>query len=246
MEDIRKAYKGIKFLKVDKQFLGAQLRRTSSKALSINGNLTFVSKTPKSIRSAKNRQNKISKSIVKSSENSIAKSVVKSSENSIAKSSIKNTGISVATKSLFKNAHNDDHYINFKKRKSKKKDSKFKEIEILKQLIEIKKEEENIIHENPNINIKEKSNKLINKSLSSKNLEQLKNKIISFKSIIMNNINNEDKTNKENNINNNEENKIIKNNDNNKCENNIVIYKSENTVKKDNLKKKIKKFFCCL
>ena len=183
---------------------------------------------------------------MKSSENSIAKSVVKSSENSIAKSSIKNTGISVATKSLFKNACNDDHYINFKKRKSKKKDGEFKEIEILKQLVEIKKEEENIIHENPNINIKEESNKLINKSLSSKNLEQLKNKIISFKSIIMNNINNEDKTNKENNINNNEENKIIKNNDNNKCENNIVIYKSENTVKKDVLKKKIKKFFCRL
>ena len=152
---------------------------------------------------------------------------------------------SVVTKSLFLNTFNDNHSINFKKRKSKKKCSKFKEIEILKQLIEIKKEEEKIIHENPNIDIKAQSNKLINKSLSSKNLEQLKNKIISFKSIIINNINNEGKkTNKENN--NNVDNKYIKNNESNNCENNIMVYKSENTVKKDNAKTKIKKFFCCL
>ena len=245
MEDIRKAYKGIKFLKVDQQFLGAQLRKTSSKALSFNENLPYVNKTPKSVRTAKNRNNIISKSVLKSSENSIAKSLVKSSKNSVAKSSIKNTGISVVTKSLFLNTFNDNHSINFKKRKSKKKCSKFKEIEILKQLIEIKKEEEKIIHENPNIDIKAQSNKLINKSLSSKNLEQLKNKIISFKSIIINNINNEGKkTNKENN--NNVDNKYIKNNENNNCENNIMEYKFENTVKKDNAKTKIKKFFCCL
>ena len=102
----------------------------------------------------KNRNNIISKSVLKSSENSIAKSLVKSSKNSVAKSSIKNTGISVVTKSLFLNTFNDNHSINFNKRKSKKKCSKFKEIEILKQLIEIKKEEEKIIHENPNIDIK--------------------------------------------------------------------------------------------
>ena len=76
-------------------------------------------------------------------------------------------------------------------------------------------------------------------------MEQLKNKIISFKSIIINNINNEGKkTNKENN--NNVDNKYIKNNESNNCENNIMVYKSENTVKKDNAKTKIKKLFCCL
>ena len=42
------------------------------------------------------------------------------------------------------------------------------------------------------------------------------------------------------------DNKYIKNNESNNCENNIMVYKSENTVKKDNAKTKIKKFFCCL
>ena len=173
MEDRRKIYKGIKFLNVGQQFLGAQLRKTSSEALSINGSLPYVNKNSNSVRSSDN--------------NSIAKSVVKSSGQSISKSLIKNT-------------FNDNRSINICKKtkpKSKKKNSRFTELEILKQLIEIKKEEENIIKENPNINVK--ARKLINNSLSSKNLNQLKNKIISFKSIIINNINNaENKTSKDN------------------------------------------------
>ena len=77
-----------------------------------------------------------------------------------------------------------------------------KKIVIIKWIIKkIKKEEESLTKKNPNINIKSRSNKLINQSLSSKNLEQLKNKIISFKSIIINNINNAEKTDKDNNKN---------------------------------------------
>ena len=115
-------------------------------------------------------------------------------------------------------------------------------MEILKQLIEIKKEEENIIKENPNINVK--ARKLINNSLSSKNLNQLKNKIISFKSIIINNINNaENKTSKDNN-NTNKDNKNEKNNKKNKCSNNVIVYKTENSEK--NEQKKKRKIFCCL
>lgn len=220
MEDRRKTYKGIKFLNVGQQFLGAQLRKTSSEALSINGSLPYVNKNSNSVRSSYN--------------NSIAKSVVKSSGQSISKSLIKNT-------------FNDNRSINICKKtkpKSKKKNSRFPELEILKQLIEIKKEEENIIKENPNINVKARSSKLINNSLSSKNLNQLKNKIISFKSIIINNINNaENKTSKDNN-NTNKDNKNEKNNKKNKCSNNVIVYKTENSEK--NEQKKKRKIFCCL
>ena len=81
--------------------------------------------------------------------------------------------------------------INTKKSQEKSnKKSENNDIEVLKKLIEIKKEEERLSKENPNINIKLKTDKLIKKSLSSKNLKDLKNKIISFKSIIINNINN--------------------------------------------------------
>ena len=216
MEDRRKTYKGIKFLNVGQQFLGAQLRKTSSEALSINGSLPYVNKNSNSVRSSDN--------------NNIAKSVVKSSGQSISKSLIKNT-------------FNDNRSINICKKtkpKSKKINSRFTELEILKQLIEIKKEEENIIKENPNINVK--ARKLINNSLSSKNLNQLKNKIISFKSIIINNINNaENKTSKDNNNNTNKDNKKEKNN---KCSNNVIVYKTENSEK--NEQKKKKKIFCCL
>ena len=215
MEDIRKAYKGIKFLKVDNQFLGAQLRKSSSKALSINGNMPFVNKNFSSIRSS---ENSVSKSVIKSS-------LIKSSRNYVSKSLIKSINIC-------------------KKRKKKKKSSKFKEIEILKQLIEIKKEEESLTKKNPNINIKSRSNKLINQSLSSKNLEQLKNKIISFKSIIINNINNAEKTDKDNNKNDADD-KKKESKENNKCDNNVIVYKTENTVKKEEAKeKKRRKFFC--
>ena len=80
--------------------------------------------------------------------------------------------------------------INTKKSQEKSnKKSENNDIEVLKKLIEIKKEEERLSKENPNINIKLKTDKLIRKSLSSKNLKDLKNKIISFKSIIINNIN---------------------------------------------------------
>ena len=220
MEDRRKTYKGIKFLNVGQQFLGAQLRKTSSKALSINGSLPYVNKNSNSVRSSDN--------------NSIAKSVVKSSGQSISKSLIKNT-------------FNDNRSINICKKtkpKSKKKNSRFPELEILKQLIEIKKEEENIIKENPNINVKARCSKLINNNLSSKNLNQLKNKIISFKSIIINNINNtENKTSKDNN-NTNKDNKKEKNNKKNKCSNNVIVYKTENSEKNEYKKKR--KIFCCL
>ena len=215
MEDKRKAYKGIKFLKVDNQFLGAQLRKSSSKALSINGNMPFVNKNFSSIRSS---ENSVSKSVIKSS-------LIKSSRNYVSKSLIKSINIC-------------------KKRKKKKKSSKFKEIEILKQLIEIKKEEESLTKINPNINIKSRSNKLINQSLSSKNLEQLKNKIISFKSIIINNINNAEKTDKDNNKNDADD-KKKESKENNKCDNNVIVYKTEKTVKNEEIKeKKRRKFFC--
>ena len=222
MEDKRKAYKGIKFLKVDNQFLGAQLRKSSSKALSINGNMPFVNKNFSSIRSS---DNSVSKSVIKSS-------LIKSSRNYVSKN-------------LIKRKFNDNHSINICiKRKSKKKSSKFKEIEILKQLIEIKKEEESLTKKNPNINIKSRSNKLINQSLSSKNLEQLKNKIISFKSIIINNINNAEKTDKDNNKNDADD-KKKESKENNKCDNNVIVYKTEKTVKNEEIKeKKRRKFFC--
>ena len=80
MEDKRKAYKGIKFLKVDNQFLGAQLRKTSSRALSINGNMPFVNKNLSSIVSSDNIASKIANksNLIKSSSNYISKSLVKS------------------------------------------------------------------------------------------------------------------------------------------------------------------------
>ena len=233
MEDKPKAFKGIKFLKVGQQFLGAQLRKNSSKALSINGNLPIV-----------NNNN----SSVKSSVNSVSKSLIKSSGKYVSTSLIKNSGKYVS-KSLVKSSFSNEHSINISKRnKSKKKWSKFKEIEILKQLIEIKKEEENISKQNPNIDVKSRSQKLINQSLSSKNFKQLKNKIIAFKSIIINNINNTEKNdNDENTIN--KDNKKKESNNNNKYENenNIVVYKTENIVKKEEVKaEKKRKFFCCL
>ena len=226
MEDNHKAYKGMKFLKVDNQFLGAQLRKTSSKALSINGNMSFVNKNLSSIVSSDNIASKIANksNLIKSSSNYISKSLVKST-------------------------FNDNHSINIcKNKKTKKKYSKFKEIEILKQFIEIKKEELSLAKKNPNINIKSYSNKLIYKSLSSKNSTQLKNKIMSFKSIIINNINNTEKNDKENKKNNNNiDDKKKESKENNQCNNNAIVYKRENTKKKGEVKqKKRRKFFCCL
>ena len=135
--------------------------------------------------------------------------------------------------------------INTKKSQEKSnKKSENNDIEVLKKLIEIKKEEERLSKENPNINIKLKTDKLIKKSLSSKNLKDLKNKIISFKSIIINNINNT------NNVYNNIKGSSQKNIDK-ICSNIQNTEKKADCVKKEHIRKKtsenkLKKCFCCL
>ena len=135
--------------------------------------------------------------------------------------------------------------INTKKSQEKSnKKSENNDIEVLKKLIEIKKEEERLSKENPNINIKLKTDKLIKESLSSKNLKDLKNKIISFKSIIINNINNT------NNVYNNIKGSSQKNIDK-ICSNIQNTEKKANYIKKEYIQKKtsenkLKKCFCCL
>ena len=135
--------------------------------------------------------------------------------------------------------------INTKKSQEKSnKKSENNDIEVLKKLIEIKKEEERLSKENPNINIKLKTDKLIKKSLSSKNLKDLKNKIISFKSIIINNINNT------NNVYNNIKGSSQKNIDK-ICSNIQNTEKKAKYIKKEHIQKKtsenkLKKCFCCL
>ena len=135
--------------------------------------------------------------------------------------------------------------INTKKSQEKSnKKSENNDIEVLKKLIEIKKEEERLSKENPNINIKLITDKLIKKSLSSKNLKDLKNKIISFKSIIINNINNT------NNVYNNIKGSSQKNIDK-ICSNIQNTEKKANYIKKEHIQKKtsenkLKKCFCCL
>ena len=135
--------------------------------------------------------------------------------------------------------------INTKKSQEKSnKKSENNDIEVLKKLIEIKKEEERLSKENPNINIKLKTDKLIKESLSSKNLKDLKNKIISFKSIIINNINNT------NNVYNNIKGSSQKNIDK-ICSNIQNTEKKANYIKKEHIQKKtsenkLKKCFCCL
>ena len=135
--------------------------------------------------------------------------------------------------------------INTKKSQEKSnKKSENNDIEVLKKLIEIKKEEERLSKENPNINIKLKTDKLIKESLSSKNLKDLKNKIISFKSIIINNINNT------NNVYNNIKGSSQKNIDK-ICSNIQNTEKKADCVKKEHIRKKtsenkLKKCFCCL
>ena len=218
MDDNHKKYKGIKFLKVEQQFLGAKkISNQSSKALSINDDLLLINQKKRN------------------SERSSAKSSVKSS----AKKSRKNSA-----KKSSKNSKKENHSLS-KKEKDKSKKKKYSDFDILKKLIELQKEQERIIRENKLNNKNDNSANLnMKKSVSSKELNQLRNKIISFKSVIINNINNM------NNIynikNKKDENKITENNEiKNKSNNNVN--KDKNSDIEDNTTgNKIKRFFCCL
>ena len=186
MKDKEK-YKGIKFLKVEQQFLNVKkIKNKSTKNLCINQDFSlFNQNSPRG--SAK----------------SSAKKSVKSSAKKSVKSSIK-----------------DDISVN-KIDKSKKKNYKYSDLEMIKKLLELQKQEEKIIQENKKNN-NEYSNKLIiKKNLSSKSLKQLTKKLISFKSLF----NNNDKKNMESNIN---------------------QKKSNNNIVKNITNKKHKRFLCCL
>ena len=221
MDDNHKKYKGIKFLKVEQQFLGAKkISNQSSKALSINDDLLLINqKKRNSVRS-------LAKSSVKSS--------AKKSRKSSAKKSSKNS----------KNSIKGNNSVS-KKEKDKSKKKKYSDFDILKKLIELQKEQEKIIRENKLINKNDNPDNLnVKKCISSKNLNHLRKKIISFKSVIINNINNM------NNIynikNKKEENKNSENNENkNKSNNNVNIDKNLD-VKEKTTENKLKRFFCCL
>ena len=221
MDDNHKKYKGIKFLKVEQQFLGAKkISNQSSKALSINDDLLLIN------QKKRNSVNCSAKSSVKSS--------AKKSRKSSAKKSSKNS----------KNSKKGNNSVS-KKEKDKSKKKKYSDFDILKKLIELQKEQEKIIRENKLINKNENPDNLnVKKCISSKNLNQLRKKIISFKSVIINNINNM------NNIynikNKKDENKNSENNENkNKSNNNVNIDKNLD-VKEKTTENKLKRFFCCL
>ena len=153
---------------------------------------------------------------------------------------LRSSGKNSAKSSLYEIRSNNTK----KSQEKSNKKSENNDIEVLKKLIEIKKEEERLSKENPNINIKLKTDKLIKESLSSKNLKDLKNKIISFKSIIINNINNT------NNVYNNIKGSSQKNIDK-ICSNIQNTEKKANYIKKEHIQKKtsenkLKKCFCCL
>ena len=216
MDDNHKKYKGIKFLKVEQQFLGAKkLTNQSSKILSINGDLLIINqKKRNSVRS--------SAKSVKSS----AKKSMKSPKKKSSKSSIK-----------------DIHSV--KKKEKNKSKKKYSDFDILKKLIELQKEQERIIRENKLNNKNENSANLnMKKSVSSKELNQLRNKIISFKSVIINNINNM------NNIynikNKKDEHKITENNEIKNKSNNNVNKDKNSDIEENTTVNKIKRFFCCL
>ena len=217
MDDNHKKYKGIKFLKVEQQFLGAKkLTNQSSKTLSINGDLLIINqKKRNSVRSS-----------AKSVKNSAKKSM-KSPTKKSSKSSIK-----------------DIHSVK-KKEKNKSKKKRYSDFDILKKLIELQKEQERIIRENKLNNKNDNSANLnMKKSVSSKELNQLRNKIISFKSVIINNINNM------NNIynikNKKDEHKISENNENKNKSNNNVNKDKNSDIEENTTVNKIKRFFCCL
>ena len=221
MDDNHKKYKGIKFLKVEQQFLGAKkISNQSSKALSINDDLLLIN------QKKRNSVNCSAKSSVKSS--------AKKSRKSSAKKSSKNS----------KNSKKGNNSVS-KKEKDKSKKKKYSDFDILKKLIELQKEQEKIIRENKLINKNDNPDNLnVKKCISSKNLNHLRKKIISFKSVIINNINNM------NNIynikNKKEENKNSENNENkNKSNNNVNIDKNLD-VKEKTTENKLKRFFCCL
>lgn len=221
MDDNHKKYKGIKFLKVEQQFLGAKkISNQSSKALSINDDLLLIN------QKKRNSVNCSAKSSVKSS--------AKKSRKSSAKKSSKNS----------KNSKKGNNSVS-KKEKDKSKKKKYSDFDILKKLIELQKEQEKIIRENKLINKNENPDNLnVKKCISSKNLNHLRKKIISFKSVIINNINNM------NNIynikNKKDENKNSENNENkNKSNNNANINKNLD-VKEKTTENKLKRFFCCL
>ena len=133
-----------------------------------------------------------------------------------------------------------------KKEKNKSKKKRYSDFDILKKLIELQKEQERIIRENKLINKNENSANLnMKKSVSSKELNQLRNKIISFKSVIINNINNM------NNIynikNKKDEHKISENNEiKNKSNNNNTNKDKNSDIEENTTVNKIKRFFCCL
>ena len=160
MKDKEK-YKGIKFLKVEQQFLNVKkIKNKSTKNLCINQDFSLFNQ---------NSPRGSDKSSAKKSVKSSAKKSVKSSAKKSVKSSIK-----------------DDISVN-KIDKSKKKNYKYSDLEMIKKLLELQKEEEKIIQENKKNN-NEYSNKLIiKKNLSSKSLKQLTKKLISFKSLFNNN-----------------------------------------------------------
>ena len=216
MDDNHKKYKGIKFLKVEQQFLGAKkLTNQSSKILSINGDLLIINqKKRNSVRS--------SAKSVKSS----AKKSMKSPKKKSSKSSIK-----------------DIHSV--KKKEKNKSKKKYSDFDILKKLIELQKEQERIIRENKLNNKNDNSANLnMKKSVSSKELNQLRNKIISFKSVIINNINNM------NNIynikNKKDERKITENIEIKNKSNNNVNKDKNSDIEENTTVNKIKRFFCCL
>ena len=221
MDDNRKKYKGIKFLKVEQQFLGAKkISNQSSKALSINDDLLLIN------QKKRNSVNCSAKSSVKSS--------AKKSRKSSAKKSSKNS----------KNSKKGNNSVS-KKEKDKSKKKKYSDFDILKKLIELQKEQEKIIRENKLINKNENPDNLnVKKCISSKNLNHLRKKIISFKSVIINNINNMNNT--YNIKNKKDENKNSENNENkNKSNNNANINKNLD-VKEKTTENKLKRFFCCL
>ena len=170
----------------------------------------------------------------------LIKEDIRNSFLSSAKSSAKSSGKKL--RSPAKSYLYDDHSIKKKKKKkSKNDDRKYSGLEELKKFIE-KRNREKSHKNNQNINLK---NHIKNKSYSTKTLKDLDNKLITFKSIIINNINNiekntNNKSNKRNSLCSENKNDSKNNTEKNK---NIEI---KEEIKERSIEKKIKKCFCCL
>ena len=160
-----------------------------------------------------------------------------SSAKSLVKNSNKKLIISPAKSYLY-----EDHSIKKKKKKkSKSSNRKYTDLETLKHFFE-KKNKEKLQKNIQKDNIKNHSK---SKSISTKNINDLNNKLISFKSIIINNINNTEKnTNNKSSKRNSKISENEKYSSNKKIENNIFEQKDE--IKEKSAEKKIKRFFCCL